>query len=147
MCVAQAADIFGTGLVAGAFLMGSFAIHPAAARLGASAQMLLRQELICRLSRWMPLFVLLPVLASIGALTLCRESVLFTLDAVGLALSLATIGITAGINVPLNRRFAAWSPDALPQDWESYLGRWNVANSARTATAVAAFVCAILAST
>src|SRR5215469_14868404 len=123
MCVAQAADIFGTGLVAGAFLMGSFAIHPAAARLGASAQVLLRQELICRLSRWMPPFMLLPVFASIGALTLCRESVLFTLDAVGLALSLATIGITVGVSVPLNRLFAGWSPNKLPQDWQSHVGR------------------------
>jgi len=84
MCVAQAADIFGTGVVAGAFLMGSFAIHPAAARLGASAQVLFRQELICRLSRWMPSFMLLPVFAAIGALTLCRTSVPWTLDAVGL---------------------------------------------------------------
>lgn len=37
MCVAQAADIFATGVVAGAFVMGSFAVHPAAARLGASS--------------------------------------------------------------------------------------------------------------
>ena len=125
--------------------MGSFAIHPAAARLGASAQVLLRQELICRLSRWMPPFMLLPVFASIGGLTLCRESVLFTLDAVGLALSVATLGITAGVNGPLNRLFAGWSPDKLPQDWQSHVERWNVAHSARTVTAVAAFVCAILA--
>jgi hypothetical protein len=33
MCIAQAADIFGAGLVAGAFFMGAFAVHPAAARL------------------------------------------------------------------------------------------------------------------
>jgi len=29
MCIAQAADIFGTGLVAGTFVMGAFAVHPA----------------------------------------------------------------------------------------------------------------------
>jgi uncharacterized membrane protein len=93
----------------------------------------------------MPPFMLLPVFASIGALTLCRESVLFTLDAVGLTLSLATIGITVGLNGPLNRLFADWSPNKLPQDWQRHVGRWNVAHFARTATAVAAFVCAILA--
>jgi len=146
MCAAQAADIFGTGVVAGAFVTGSFAIHPAAARLGGSAHVLLRQELIRRLARWMPPFMVLPVFAAIGALTLCRTSVVWTLEAVGLALSLATIGITVGINVPLNRRLAAWSADALPQDRENYIGRWNLGHSARTVTAVAAFICAILAS-
>jgi hypothetical protein len=46
MSVAQAADLFGTGVVAEAFLMGSFAIHPAAAQLGGSSSVLLRQELL-----------------------------------------------------------------------------------------------------
>ena len=145
MCVAQAADIFGAGIVAGAFLMGSFAVHPAAARLNASPHVLLRQELIRRLARWMPPFMLLPVLASTVAIMLCRTSVFWTLDALGLALSLATIGITVGINAPLNRRFASWSLDALPSGSRSYVDRWNVAHSVRTATAVAAFLCAIFA--
>ena len=145
MCVAQAADIFGAGIVAGAFLMGSLAVHPAAAALSASPHVLLRQELIRRLVRWMPPFMLLPVLASVFAMTLCRSSVLWVLDALGLALSLATIGITGAINTPLNRRFVGWSPDPLPRDWQSYVDRWNVAHSARTATAVAAFLCAIFA--
>ena len=145
MCVAQAADVFGAGVVAGAFLMGSFAIHPAAARLGASAHVLLRQELIRRLARWMPLFMFLPVVASIAAMTLCRGAVFLVLDALGLALSLVTIGITVAINAPLNRRFALWSPQALPDDWQTHVDRWNTAHSARTTTAFVAFVCAILA--
>ena len=145
MCVAQAADIFGAGIVAGAFLMGSFAVHPAAARLNTSPHVLLRQELIRRLGRWMPPFMLLPVLASTVAIMLCRTSVSWTRDALGLALSLATIGITVAINAPLNRRFAGWSPEALPQDWQSYVDRWNVVHSARTMTALVAFVCAIFA--
>jgi uncharacterized membrane protein len=145
MCVAQAADIFGTGVVAGAFLIGTFAVHPAAGRLDTAAHVRLRQELIRRLSRWMPPSMLLPVFASIGATTFCQTSVIRVLDAVGLALSLTTIGITVALNAPLNRRFAGWSLDALPLDWQRYIGRWNVAHSARTMTALGAFVCAILA--
>ena len=124
--------------------MGTFAVHPAAERLESAAQLRLRQELIRRLSQFMPAIMFLPVLASIGAMTLCRTSVVWTLDALGLALSLATIGITVVVNVPLNRRFAGWLPDTLPQDWQSYVDRWNLAHSARTTTAVAAFLCAIL---
>ena len=133
MCVAQVADIFGTGIVAGAFLMGSFAVHPAAARLNASPHVLLRQDLIRRLARWMPPFMLLPVVAAICAMILCKTSVFGALEEMGLALSLVTIGITVGVSAPLNRRFAGWSPDALPPGWQSYVDRWNVAHSARTA--------------
>jgi len=125
--------------------MGTFAVHPAAARLGGSSHVLLRQELIRRLARWMPLFLIVPVFASVGAMIQCKTSVFWSLNALGLALSLATIGITVGVNVPLNRRFAAWSPDALPRDWETYIRRWNLGHTVRTTTAVAAFLCAALA--
>jgi hypothetical protein len=75
MCITQAADIFGTGIVAGAFVMGAIAVHPAAARLDASPHVILRQELIRRLQRFLPPFMLLPVPASTAAMTLCRMSV------------------------------------------------------------------------
>jgi uncharacterized membrane protein len=139
------ADIFDTGIVAGAFLVGTFAVHPAASLLNASAHLLLRQELIGRLARWMPPFMFLPVIASISAMTLCQTSVLLALDALGLALSLATIGISIGVNVPLNRLFAGWSRDALPSDWRNHIDRWDFAHSLRTSTAEAALGCAILA--
>ena len=145
MCITQAVDIFATGIVAGAFVMGTIAVHPAAARLDAAAHVILRQELIRRLQRFLPPFMLLPVPASIAAITLCRTSVSWPLDALGCALSLATIGITVAVNGPLNRRFARWSPGALPRDWERDVGRWNVAHSIRMASALAAFGCAILA--
>ena len=125
--------------------MGTFAVHPAAAKLDASQHIVLRQELIRRLSKFMPPLMLLPIAGASGALASCLPSAAWPLDTLGLALSLATIGITAAVNAPLNRRFARWSPYALPRDWQSYVRRWNVAHFARTATALGAFACAILA--
>src|SRR5215472_8716876 len=145
MCVGQAADVFGTGIVAGAFYMGCIAVHPASATLSAAAQLKLRQQLIRRLARYLPPFMFLPVFASVFAILMCRMSVVWGLDVLGLALSLATIAITIAVNAPLNRHFATWVPDALPKDWETYVNRWNVAHRARTTTATAAFVCAVLA--
>jgi uncharacterized membrane protein len=145
MCIAQSADIFGAGLVAGVFFMGTFAVHPAAGRLDTVAHLRLRQELIRRLSKFMPSIMFLPVVASIGVMMLCQTSVQWVLDTLGLPLSLATIGITVAVNAPLNRRFAGWSPDALPKDWQSYVDRWNVGHSVRMATALGAFICAIFA--
>ena len=145
MCITQAVDIFGTGIVGGAFVMGTIAVHPAVAKLDAAAHVILRQELIRWLQRFLPPFMLLPLPASIAAVALCRTSVSWPLDALGCALSVATIGITVAVNAPLNRRFARWSPEALPGDWERDVGRWNVAHSIRMTSALAAFACAILA--
>ena len=147
MCLAQAADIFGTGLVAGAFIMGAFAVHPAAAGLDVWPHIALRQELIRRLQRFLPPLMLLPIPASIVAPTFCWTSVSWRPDLLGCALSLGTIGITVAVNGPLNRRFASWSPSTLPQDWERYVRRWNAAHSIRMAASVGAFACAILAAT
>src|SRR5215469_3641024 len=144
MCIAQTADIFGAGLVAGVFLMGTFAVHPAVGSLDTASHLRLRQELIRRLSKFMPPIMFLPVVASVGAMMLCRSSVLWVSDTLGLALSLATIGITVSVNAPLNRRFAGWSPDALPLEWKSYIARWNVAHSVRMMAALGSFICAIL---
>jgi uncharacterized membrane protein len=145
MCLAQAADVFGAGIVAGAFFIGTVAIHPAADQLETSAHVLLRQELIRRLTKYMPPFMLLPVVASVAAMILCPKPMLRILDLFGLLLSLATVGITVIVNAPLNRRFARWSADAMPTDWTIFVRRWNVAHGVRMTTAIAAFGCAALA--
>jgi len=74
-----------------------------------------------------------------------RASVSWPLDALGCALSVATVGITVAVNRPLNRSFARWSPDALPRDWQPYVRRWNLTHSVRMAVALGAFACAIFA--
>jgi uncharacterized membrane protein len=145
MCIVQALNVFATGLVAGAFFMGTVAVHPAMAKLDPASHLLVRQDLIRSLQRFLPPFMLVPIPASIAAPTLCRASVSWPLDALGCALSLATVGITVAVNGPLNRHFARWSPDALPPDWQRYVRRWNLAHSIRTIVALGAFACAIFA--
>src|SRR5262252_3659700 len=101
MCIARSIDIFATGIVAGVFVMGSFAVHPAAARLDSLSHSLLRQQLIRRLSKFMPPVMLLPVATCVAAFAFCPTSLSWRIDASGGALSLATIGITIVVNVPL----------------------------------------------
>jgi uncharacterized membrane protein len=145
MCLAQAADMFCTGIVAGGFLIGTLAVHPAAAALELPAHLRVRQELIRRLSRFWPPFMLVPIIAVPIAITWCRTVVSVPIDAAGLMLSVATIGITLSINAPLNRRFARWSEDAVPVDWHEQIARWNGAHTLRMTTALGAFACAIAA--
>ena len=145
MCLAQAVDVFCTGIVAGGFLIGALAVHPAAEALEPTSHLRLRHELIRRLSRGWPPFMLLPIGAVPVALTWCRSAVSLPIDIVGLTLSVATVGITLGINAPLNQRFARWTEGALPTDWHQQIRRWNTAHAMRTTTAVGAFACAIWA--
>ena len=149
MCIPQTIDIFGTGIVAGAFVDASRSMlgsRPNGLYLldpeDPMSKPAIDQELDGLPSDGADL---LPLPASIAAVALCRTSVSWPLDALGCALSVATIGITVAVNAPLNRRFARWSPEALPHDWERDVGRWNVAHSIRMTSALAAFTCAILA--
>ena len=82
MCITQAADIFGTGIVAGSFLMGTIAVHPAFARLDASNHIILRQEMIRRLQL---LFAAFHALADTGID--CRP---YTLSCIGLGAARCT---------------------------------------------------------
>jgi len=125
--------------------MSAFIVLPAAARLDASAQVLFRQLLIRRLAKFIPPLMLLPIAAAVVALIVCRTSVKWSLESLGLILSVATIGITVAINGPLSGHIGRWSPDALPQNWKRDVRRWDVAHSIRTVTALGAFVCSILA--
>jgi hypothetical protein len=145
MRLAQAADAFCTGIVAGGFLIGMLAVHPATDALEAPAHLRMRQELIRRLARLWPPFMLAPIVAVPLALSWCRAAVPVPVDAAGWALSVVTVGVTLGVNAPLNRRFARWTADSLPHDWHRHIRRWNAAHALRTATAVGAFVCAIWA--
>ena len=145
MCMVQAVQVFATGLVAGIFVMSAFAVLPAAAKLDASAHILMRQHLTRPLSEFMPPLMLTPIAASIGAVTICRTSVSLALDELACFLSLATVAITVAVNGPLSRRFARWDSEALPTDWQREIRRWNIAHFLRMVASVGAFVCAILA--
>ena len=49
------------------------------------------------------------------------------------------------INVPINAAVLAWSPQAPPANWAEVRDRWNQAHAFRTALAVVALSCQIVA--
>ena len=112
---AYALNTFSTGIAAGAFLMGTLAVRPAAGRLDASEHVLFRHQLIQRLSKLMPPLMLLPVVTSCILLPLSPGN--WPVQTAGCLFSVVTFGITLIVHAPLNRRFMQWSPDALPPDW------------------------------
>lgn len=139
---AYALNTFSTGIAAGAFLMGTLGVRPAAERLDRSEQTLFRHQLIRRLSKLMPPLMLLPVVTSCILLPLSPGN--WPVPTAGCLFSVVTFGITLIVHAPLNRRFLEWSPDALPPDWETYVRKWDRADSVRLVLATGAFACAVL---
>jgi uncharacterized membrane protein len=142
--IARELNTLGTGILAGALLMSTLGLRPAAAMLEAAQQVFLRQQLIQRLSKLMPPFMLLPIAASSVILVFHGTSGDWPIAAAGWAFSVSTVGITVIVNVPLNRRFARWSSSEFPEDWQIYVRRWDRANSIRFILALAAFACAVI---
>jgi hypothetical protein len=62
--IARKLNTLGTGILAGALLMSTLALRRVAAMLDTAQQVFLQQRLIERLSKLMPPFMLLPIIAS-----------------------------------------------------------------------------------
>src|ERR1700739_3870514 len=129
--VALVMNVFVTGILAGVLFLSALGLRPASAVLEPAQQIILRQYLINRLRMLMTPFMLLPIIASGVVLATHGISGNWTLAAAGFAFSVATVAVTVFVNVPLNWRFAAWSANNLPADWEIYVRRWDRANSIR----------------
>jgi hypothetical protein len=140
---------FTTGVVAGAFVMGTFGMRSAAAALEPGSQLVLRQHLIRRLSKVMPVLMLCAIATTGAALVfsppsadlmsvslLPRET---ALRGLAFGLSIAMLVQTITVNSPINNLLLGWSAETLPADWQKYVRRWNTADSVRLAMGLIAF--------
>ena len=140
---------FATGVVAGAFVMGTFGIRSATAALEPRSHLVLRQHLIRRLSKIMPVLMLCAIATTGAALVFSVPSAEFTsvnllwketaLRGLAFVLSLAMLVQTITVNRPINKSFLSWSVETLPGDWQEYVRRWNIADSVRLAMGLIAF--------
>ena len=74
-----------------------------------------------------------------------RRNWRFALHVVGLLCLLVALAITLLVNVPINAAQLGWSPEAPPADWMAVRDRWQAAHAVRTALAILAFGCQLLA--
>ena len=134
--VAGAAAV-GSGLVGGVFFVFSVAIMPAFARLPARHGVAAMQTINVTIVR-APF-----ITAFIGTAVLCvAQVVLAPTDVLGVAGAalyvVGGLGVTMGLNVPLNNRLTAVDADAPDGFWSVYARRWTVWNHVRTAACLAA---------
>jgi hypothetical protein len=93
-----------------------------------------------------PMSVLMPA-ALLSALVLCvllfRRRYIYADLFASAALILMTIalGITLGVNVPIDGQIKTWTTAALPPDWLAIRDRWEFYHGLRTLISVAALTC------
>ncbi|WP_253785364.1 anthrone oxygenase family protein [Nocardia amikacinitolerans] len=69
------------------------------------------------------------------------------LVAAALVLFALIVVVTAVVNLPINADQRDWLPTTPPQDWAHIRDRWQLAHAVRTAAAVIAFGCLVVAET
>jgi len=135
----------GCGLVAGVFFAFSTFVMPALARLPPAQGIAAMQSINITVIN--PLFMgalfgtaAASVFLAVTALQSWQEPGAVYLLAGSLLYVLGTVGVTIGLNVPLNNALAAVVADSAEgaQLWRHYLAKWTAWNHVRTAAALAA---------
>ncbi len=129
-----------TAIVAGVFFAAQFALIPAMHGLSTRLSVELHQRYGAAIDRWAPWVALTPALCAVALLVMNHDfgqlSTVFT--TVGL-LGTVSIGLVSElVNMPINRRIASWSLEAIPSDYARLRRRWERAQVLRTTTGVIA---------
>lgn len=69
-----------------------------------------------------------------------KGSLFFYSNAAAFGLSVLSLIITLGVEVPIVTRVLGWTEDTIPADWEALRNRWVRFHVLRTFTSLAAFV-------
>jgi uncharacterized membrane protein len=128
------------GLLAGVFLASAL-VEQAMAATEASAWLVYKQAKEVVFGAVMPPFMLGGILVSLAAAIVGPAPTRF---AVATALLVLAMAVTVVVHLPLNKRFTAWTVDAMPPDWSDDRRRWRVWNWGRTATVLLAFAALVL---
>jgi len=136
-----------SGVVAGGMVVVAIAILPARRQLPTASAVVLHQVTTRNIDRLMPLSTVLSGVTAvllIGALSGGSGGARTSL-VVGAAATAAIVLLSVGLNMPVNRRVARWSPEAPPADHEAVLTRWNGVHRARSVLAVVALAAYVIA--
>lgn len=135
------------GLMAGFFFAFAIDVGPAMAQLDAATYVTTQQAInrVVRNAGFGAAFfgaALLPWTVAALALWAGARRHALGWAAVALAYGVAVVGVTSGINVPINEALAGWNPQQPPPDWQAVRARWNQANAWRAWAALAVFAAA-----
>ena len=147
LILARLIALLATGLIAGIFLGHRAGVSRASTRLPLSSFVQLQQIIHETFQRMMPLLVVGALLGTVTWTVLARTGAVtaFSLLVVASLALVVIAGVTRAINIPINRQLEKWSSDKLPADASRIWSRWERVHSIRTALAISAFVCQVVA--
>ena len=140
-------NLFLVALLAG-LLVGVFIVELALLEVSASVYTAVQKPKHEMFEPIMPIFNTLVIVFGVLVLSLIRnrKTWVFGLTVVGVACTIALTATTLLVNVPINSQIInAWSVNNPPADWEQVRDRWNLFHAIRTALAVVALFCLLLA--
>jgi uncharacterized membrane protein len=144
--LANALALLSSGLLAGAFAYGFFAVVPTFYEVPLEVHLTYRDALMRHNGIYVQIAMAVSILAPIWwAFTMDGPKNSRWLAISASLLAVISFVVTRFGNVPINRMIKTWSAVAPPADYERLLSRWMIFNDLRTATAVVGFACIIFA--
>lgn len=124
--------------------MATLGLRPAVESLAGPAHIRMRQALIPRFRRL--LLALMVATAALAVLSVwIKRWDVPLVQWVVLICAVAMPVLTVAVNVPVNRRALAWTPESPPEYWRSEVARWNTGDAIRLVLSLTAFLCAEVA--
>ena len=148
LVVIRAISIVCTGLAAGIFLGHRVGVSRARLTLSPSSFVQLQQIIHVPFSRMMPLLILGSVGATVSWTILLWarwQTAEFWLVAGAALAMVCAVGLTRAVNIPINNKLMTWSFAAPPADLAELWAPWERVHSIRTALALVAFSCEVVA--
>jgi hypothetical protein len=139
------AQFFLNGVLVGIFTMGTLVLQPVSLRLAAEAHIMLRQQMISRLHYLAPPLMVGALISMIVGYLFFSSGWSSVLLALNVILLSSILGITLLGNVPLNRRFMTWQPKLPPENWITFVRKWELYDQIRFVLCLASFVIALAA--
>jgi uncharacterized membrane protein len=146
--LAIVAALLSSGLLAGAFGYGFFAVVPTFYEVPLEVHLAYRDALMKHNGIYVQILMAGSILTPLWwAFAIDRAMSSRWLAISASSLAVVSFLVTRFGNVPINRLIKTWSAVAPPVDYERLLSRWLIFNDIRAASALSCFVCVVIATT
>jgi uncharacterized membrane protein len=129
------------GLMCGSELNVAAFAHPILNRQPLAVHVLMRSSFAALFGRVMPFWMTGSALLNILLLLPFEhlDETAWRLAAIALAIQVFAVLFSLAGPVPINNRIAKWTPESLPNDWQTQEHRWDLYHWIRTSGLVVAF--------
>lgn len=135
-----------TGLIAGTFFYGTFAVIPAFYEVPGEIHLSFRTALMRHNAVLVMALVILAIVGlAIYAWQVRKVRMAGICCLTALIFTIISLVITRLGSVPINLQMKTWNPGSPPDNWLQVLATWDFYNLIRTGTSIGSFICLLIA--